>query len=41
MYVPDTLHVTTPNHIILTLGQPVLALPRKAECQVSSSKYHF
>ena len=28
---PDTWHDTTHSHIILTLGQPVLALPRKSE----------
>ena len=26
-YAPDTWHDTTPSHIILTLGRPVLALP--------------
>ena len=26
-HVPDTWHDTTPSHIILTLGRPVLALP--------------
>ena len=36
-HVPDTWHDTTPSHIILTLGQPVLALPRKSECQARSS----
>ena len=30
---PDTWHDTTPNHIILTLGRPVQALPSKSECQ--------
>ena len=30
-------HWTTPSHIILTLGQPVLALPRETECQARSS----
>ena len=36
-HVPDTWHDTTPSHIILTLGQPVLiiALFRKSECQAS------
>ena len=29
-HVPDTWHNTTPCHIILTLGRPVLALPRKS-----------
>ena len=29
-HVPDTWYDTTPGHIILTLGQPVLALPRKS-----------
>ena len=33
----DTWHDTTPSHIILTLGRPVLALPRKSECQARSS----
>ena len=32
-HVPDTWHDTTLSHIILTLGRPVLALPRKSECQ--------
>ena len=36
-HVPDTWHDTTPSHIILTLGRPVLALPRKSECQARSS----
>ena len=27
MYAPDTWHDTTLNHIILTLGGPVLVLP--------------
>ena len=36
-HVPDTWHDTTPSHIILTLGQPVLALPCKSECQARSS----
>ena len=40
-HVPDTWHDTTPSHIILTLGRPVLALPRKSECQARSSYYHF
>ena len=26
-HVPDTWHDTTPSHIILALGRPVLALP--------------
>ena len=30
-HAPDTSHDTTPSHIILTLGRPVLALPRKSE----------
>ena len=29
-HVPDTWYDTTPSHIILTLGRPVLALPRGA-----------
>ena len=33
-HAPDTWHDTTPSHIILTLGRPVLALPRKSERQV-------
>ena len=37
---PDTWHDTTPSHIILTLGRPVLA-PRKSECQARSSLFHF
>ena len=36
-HVPDTWHDTTPSHIILILGRPVLALPRKSECQARSS----
>ena len=36
-HAPDTWHDTTPSHIILTLGQPVLALPRKSECQARSN----
>ena len=36
-HVPVTWHDTTPSHIILTLGRPVLALPRKSECQARSS----
>ena len=36
-HAPDTWHDTTPSHIILTLGWPVLALPSKSECQVRSS----
>ena len=28
-HAPDTWHDTTPSHIILILGQPVLALPHK------------
>ena len=36
-HTPDTWHDTTPSHIILTLGRPVLALPRKSECQARSS----
>ena len=30
-------HDTTPSHTILTLGRPVLALPRKSEYQAKSS----
>ena len=29
-HAPDTWHDTTPSHIILTLGRPVLTLPRKS-----------
>ena len=36
-HVPDAWHDNTPSHIILTLGQPVLALPRKSERQARSS----
>ena len=36
-HAPNTWHDTTPSHIILTLGRPVLALPRKPVCQVRSS----
>ena len=32
-----TWHNTTPSPIILTLSRPVLALPRKPECQARSS----
>ena len=35
--VPDTLFDTIPCHIILTQGQPVLALSRKSECQAGTS----
>ena len=40
-HAPDTWHDTTPSHIILTLGRPVLALRRNSECQARRSKYHF
>ena len=40
-HAPDTWHDTTPRHIILTLGRPVLALPCKSECQARSSQYCF
>ena len=33
---PDTWHDTTSSHTILILGRPVLALPRKSECQAST-----
>ena len=33
--MPQTLD-TTSSHIILILGRPVLALPRKSECQAST-----
>ena len=33
----STWHDTTPSHIILILGRPVLALPRTSECQARSS----
>ena len=33
----DTRHDTTPSHIILTLGWPVLALLSKYKCQARSS----
>ena len=36
-HAPDTWHDTTPSHIILTLGRPVLTLPRKSECQAMSN----
>ena len=36
-HVPDTWHDTTPSHIMLALGRPVLALPRKSEYQARSS----
>ena len=35
-FLPDT----TFSHIILTPERPVLALPRKSECQVGSNQYH-
>ena len=35
-HASDTWHDTTPSHIILKLGQPVLALPRKSEEQLVS-----
>ena len=34
--LPDT----TSSHIILTPKRPVLALPRKSECQAGSNYYH-
>ena len=39
-HAPDTWDDTTklPYH---ELGRPVLALPRKSECQTRSSYYHF
>ena len=40
-HAPDTWHDTTPSHIILTLGRPILALPYKSECQARSNLYHF
>ena len=33
-HAPDTWHGTTPSHIILSLGRPVLALPSKSEEQL-------
>ena len=39
-HVPDTWHDTTPSHIILTLGRPVLALPRKSECLYNATRYN-
>ena len=33
---PDTWHDTKSSHIILIRGRPVLALPRKSECQAST-----
>ena len=35
-HVPDTWHDTNPNHIILTLGRTVIALPSKSECHSRS-----
>ena len=35
-HAPDTRYDTTHSHIILTLGRPFLALPRKSECQARS-----
>ena len=35
--MPQTLDMIPHRHIILTLGRPVLALPRKYECQARSS----
>ena len=37
----DIRHDTTPSHIILTLGRPVLPVPHKSESQARSSEYHF
>ena len=34
---PDTWYDTIPSHVILTLGRPGLALPRKSECQARNS----
>ena len=36
-HAPETSHDTTPSHIILKLGRPVLALARKSECQARGS----
>ena len=36
-HAPDTWHDTIPSHIIPTLSWPILALPRKFECQSRSS----
>ena len=36
-HAPDIWHDTTPSHIILALGRPVIALPGKSECQTRSS----
>ena len=36
-HAPDISHDTTSSHIILTLCRPVLALPRKSECQARSN----
>ena len=36
-HVPDTWHDTISSHIILTLGQPVLALTHQSEFQARSS----
>ena len=40
-YVPDIWHDTTPSHIILTLGRPVLALPRKSEAKREAASTIF
>ena len=37
----DTWHYTTPNHIILTLGGPVLVLSCKSGCQARSILNNF
>ena len=39
--MPQALDMIPHNHIILTLGRPVLALPHKSECQARCSQYYF
>ena len=38
-HTPDPWHDTTPSQIILTLGRPVLALPRKYKCQARAASH--
>ena len=40
-YVPDTWHDTTPSHIILTLGRPVLVLPESLSAKRGTASTIF
>ena len=37
---PDICHDITPWHIILTLGEPVLPIPRTSEWQAPSTSFN-